>query len=285
VQEETNFGFVRADPMKFTGHERDFQGVTNVDNGDYVDYMHARFYSPNWARFLSVDPGPVDARDPQSWNRYSYVVDNPLNYTDPTGEVVDLAVLSPEDRNDLLISLNNTSGNEYGTNNEGELTLISAGQNASTTATKFINDVIASTNVYTVTPVNSSPVNLMNSYLATGAINIDFADFKNTKTSGLSVEAMGLGSNLIHELVHVHMRWDDPPRAGTPGVPASEDAKHVTGPAVDFVNRIHSERGLPLRGPSYAPANTDPSIGGRIRVPFISPETGRTVYVLPKLRQ
>jgi hypothetical protein len=43
VQEETNFGFVGADPMKFTGHERDFQGVTNVENADYVDYMHARY--------------------------------------------------------------------------------------------------------------------------------------------------------------------------------------------------------------------------------------------------
>ncbi len=52
-----------------------------------LDYMHARFHSPVTGRFLSVDPeeGSADLRLPQSWNRYSYVTNNPVNYTDPTG--------------------------------------------------------------------------------------------------------------------------------------------------------------------------------------------------------
>ncbi len=49
--------------------------------------MHARFGSPVTGRFLSVDPVLGRAAQPQSWNRYSYALNNPVNYTDPTGEV------------------------------------------------------------------------------------------------------------------------------------------------------------------------------------------------------
>lgn len=45
--------------------------------------MHARYYSPLEGRFLSVDPGGFDPRLPQSWNRYSYVLNNPLKAIDP----------------------------------------------------------------------------------------------------------------------------------------------------------------------------------------------------------
>ncbi|MFZ1869129.1 MAG: SpvB/TcaC N-terminal domain-containing protein [Steroidobacteraceae bacterium] len=36
-------------------------------------------------RFLSADPTIPDPSDPQSYNRYSYTINNPLTYTDPTG--------------------------------------------------------------------------------------------------------------------------------------------------------------------------------------------------------
>jgi len=52
--------------------------------------MHARYYNPNLGRFLSVDPAMESAvpTDPQTWNRYGYVRDNPLQYVDPTGEIL-----------------------------------------------------------------------------------------------------------------------------------------------------------------------------------------------------
>src|SRR5438105_11267295 len=37
----------REDPMKFTGHERDFNIGTQTQNTNYDDYMHARFYDPS----------------------------------------------------------------------------------------------------------------------------------------------------------------------------------------------------------------------------------------------
>jgi hypothetical protein len=54
--------------------------------------MNGRIYDPRLARFLSPDPY-VQAPDfTQSFNRYSYVWNNPLKYTDPDGEWVHLLV-------------------------------------------------------------------------------------------------------------------------------------------------------------------------------------------------
>jgi hypothetical protein len=47
--------------------------------------MHARFEIGTMGRFLSVDPGGYHIDQPQSWNRYAYVGNNPITYSDPTG--------------------------------------------------------------------------------------------------------------------------------------------------------------------------------------------------------
>jgi RHS repeat-associated protein len=78
-------GFDREEPMKFTGHERDFALGMGAEDGHAVDYMHTRYYSPTVGRFLSVDPVLGKPEQPQSWNRYAYVMNNPINRTDPTG--------------------------------------------------------------------------------------------------------------------------------------------------------------------------------------------------------
>jgi RHS repeat-associated protein len=85
VLQETAGGFDREDPMKYTGHERDFAGGQGREDSNYIDYMHARYYAAGIARFLSVDPIGGNPYRPQTWNRYSYALNNPLRYTDPTG--------------------------------------------------------------------------------------------------------------------------------------------------------------------------------------------------------
>lgn len=64
---------------KFTGKERD------AESG--LDYFVARHYSSWMGRFMQPDDPFADqyVGDPQSWNLYSYVRNNPLNSTDPTG--------------------------------------------------------------------------------------------------------------------------------------------------------------------------------------------------------
>ena len=48
-------------------------------------HYQARWYSPVLGRFLSPDPIVPEPGNPQALNRYSYVVNNPLRYTDPSG--------------------------------------------------------------------------------------------------------------------------------------------------------------------------------------------------------
>jgi len=49
----------------------------------------ARFYDPALGRFISADTVVPGAGNPQALNRYAYVRNNPLRYTDPTGHMVD----------------------------------------------------------------------------------------------------------------------------------------------------------------------------------------------------
>jgi RHS repeat-associated protein len=56
------------------------------ENG--LDCFNARYYSAAQGRFAGFDPGNAgaDPADPQTWNGYAYVGNNPLSVTDPTGE-------------------------------------------------------------------------------------------------------------------------------------------------------------------------------------------------------
>jgi hypothetical protein len=47
--------------------------------------MNGRVYDPQLGRFLSPDPIVQSPSDSQSWNRYAYVMNSPLSYTDPSG--------------------------------------------------------------------------------------------------------------------------------------------------------------------------------------------------------
>lgn len=77
----TNQGYSVADNVrqKFAGSERDAE--TNLD------FMQARYYSSTMGRFTSVDPtlGSMDVTNPQTFNRYTYALNNPLAYIDPDG--------------------------------------------------------------------------------------------------------------------------------------------------------------------------------------------------------
>jgi RHS repeat-associated protein len=62
---------------------RGFTGQEELDFG--LVHLNGRIYDPLIARMMSADPMVPDPLNGQAWNRYSYVVNNPLAFTDPSG--------------------------------------------------------------------------------------------------------------------------------------------------------------------------------------------------------
>ncbi len=103
---ECFFSFSLASGECFAGEERystsstpyQFTGQRNESVIGLYDY-HARFYDPAIGRFVlrstprpqvegepdTIVPGPGS---PQSWDRYAYVNNNPVRYSDPSGHYV-----------------------------------------------------------------------------------------------------------------------------------------------------------------------------------------------------
>ena len=67
-----------TDPHKFTGKE--------LDDESGLYYFGARYYDAHLGRFVSTDSTAGSNFDPQSWNRYAYSRNNPLNRIDPNGK-------------------------------------------------------------------------------------------------------------------------------------------------------------------------------------------------------
>jgi len=77
---------------RFTGHER--------DKATGYDYMHYRSYGSNLGRFMKPDNISGNPLNPQSWNLYSYVRGNPVNFNDPTGHEAKKTDKKPSDASD-----------------------------------------------------------------------------------------------------------------------------------------------------------------------------------------
>jgi len=74
-------GYGASDEVRkqYTGYERDDESG--------LEYAQARYYNGDHGRFTSVDPLTASAsiRNPQTFNRYSYVLNSPYKYVDPLG--------------------------------------------------------------------------------------------------------------------------------------------------------------------------------------------------------
>ncbi|MBK6713503.1 MAG: peptidoglycan DD-metalloendopeptidase family protein [Chloroflexi bacterium] len=75
-------GYRSGGPNAIT--DRGFTGQKeNMELG--LLYYNARYYAPGLGRFLSADSIVPNPTNPQSYNRYSYVLNSPINYSDPSG--------------------------------------------------------------------------------------------------------------------------------------------------------------------------------------------------------
>jgi RHS repeat-associated protein len=90
--------------QKFGSKERD------IETG--LDFFEARYFSSIQGRFTSPDDFWKDSQtdDPQSWNKYAYVHNNPLKYIDPTGEKVTVTIETDEEHRRGIIRVTATIG-------------------------------------------------------------------------------------------------------------------------------------------------------------------------------
>ena len=69
ITSQTTYGFTGQEELSVTG----------------LVHLNGRVYDSLIGRMMSADPTVPDALNPQAWNRYSYVGNDPLTFTDPTG--------------------------------------------------------------------------------------------------------------------------------------------------------------------------------------------------------
>jgi len=86
----------------FTGHRQNNSGT--YDFG--LVYMNARYYLPEVGRFISADTIVPEPKDPQSYNRYSYANNSPLNFTDPTGHCINNYEIGSDDMDTCIAGWN-----------------------------------------------------------------------------------------------------------------------------------------------------------------------------------
>jgi len=65
--------------------DRAYTGQTSDHDQTGFYHYNARYYDPQISRFISSDTIIPNPANPQTLNRYSYVGNNPVRYTDPTG--------------------------------------------------------------------------------------------------------------------------------------------------------------------------------------------------------
>ena len=119
--------------QKFTDKERDGESG--------LDYFGARYLSGAGGRFTSVDPenAGADSVDPQSWNGYAYVINNPLVLVDPLGlswvrksdgtiEWTDECANRPNCYDALAVGSSNVGITIYGSQHDDDITTYAANE-------------------------------------------------------------------------------------------------------------------------------------------------------------
>ena len=111
-QQYLPFGAQRGPTGQLPG-DRGWLGQTR-DDGTGLVYLNARYYDPDLARFLSPDPLLVPGQ-PQSVNAYTYALNNPTTYTDPSGLIAIGGSGRPTGKDTALHNARRGAAKSYGT--------------------------------------------------------------------------------------------------------------------------------------------------------------------------
>lgn len=231
---------------KFTGKERDSE--TGLDD------FGKRYYGSALGRFITSDYFVNDTHigNPQSWNLYAYARNNPLRFTDPTGEEIENTddkkhKLSQSQLNRIQKDLQQKTGlksvkfdkdgklgydkNEKASGGSANLRDQITAAIDSKTDTFKLGDYSGSDNIQFAETDAGSVSNGVTTY----NVKFDFADFQNAADHS-DTQAMGsfsVGLVLSHEIDHKF--------------PSFNPSDNGPGGVIDFVNGERSQLGLPAR--------------------------------------
>ncbi len=86
---EETYTAQRTSPLNYDNQSETRKGYTGYEKDDEsgLDFAQARYYNSKHGRYTSVDPLTASAniKNPQTFNRYSYVLNSPYKFTDPLG--------------------------------------------------------------------------------------------------------------------------------------------------------------------------------------------------------
>ncbi len=80
------WGAIRPGPDNALPTDHTFTGQ-KLDESTGLMYYGARYYDPALGRFVQADTVVPNPANPQALNRYSYVLNNPMKYVDPSGHI------------------------------------------------------------------------------------------------------------------------------------------------------------------------------------------------------
>jgi RHS repeat-associated protein len=131
----TTYGFTSSLGLTLAHYNKGFTGHEQLDASGLI-HMNGRVYDPRLGRFLSADPMVQQEYNLQNLNRYSYVLNNPLNATDPSGyfwaklfaaaaeyfssdsfyQSLAMSAVSYADNGNFQFTYNSADANSYGQN-------------------------------------------------------------------------------------------------------------------------------------------------------------------------
>jgi len=79
---------IAGNPLTKYGYTGEWTDPTNLI------YLRVRYYDPATGRFISKDPVRGIATIPQTLNPYTYALNNPILYSDPSGEIIPLLLFA-----------------------------------------------------------------------------------------------------------------------------------------------------------------------------------------------
>jgi RHS repeat-associated protein len=113
-----------------TWYQQEFGGMFLFDPANSLYTSLTRTYNPTPGRWLSPDPlgqDAADPSDPQTWNMYAYVRNNPTTNTDPTGETYHVCQTDPNGNQSNCTDISDEQFAQFQQENKDTLTFTGSG--------------------------------------------------------------------------------------------------------------------------------------------------------------